>query len=597
MRTADFIFNYLNETYSIQQAFLVTGGGAMFLNDALRKNENITCVFNHHEQACAIAAEGYFRTTGKICLVNPTTGPGSLNTLTGVMGQWTDSIPVIYISGQVKQETTIQSHPDVSLRQLGDQEVDIIEIVKPITKYAKTVTDPGSIKDEIDRAYTEMTTGRPGPVWLNIPIDVQNAAYTENGKSISPPVSIKNEDPIISESLKLAVSKLLNAKRPAIVIGHGLHISGGIDDLLEFAEECKIPLLTTFNGFDLVPTDHPCFIGRIGTLGSRPGNFCLQNADYLLELGTRNNIRQVSYNFGSFGKNAYKVVVDIDKNELAKKTLKPDLPICSDIKKFLDQFIPEMKQYSQLYAAWLDWNKIRYHKYPIVLNTHKNNSMLHHYVFAQEITRLLSPGDVLVAANGSACVSVFQAGIVNKGIKAFWNSGCASMGYALPAALGAAIDPESKNVICITGDGSIQMNIQELQTIKTYNLQVKIFLLNNGGYSSIKQTQDNFFAGNRFGSDKASGVEFPDCIKLAKAYDYPYYRVTSENLDDLHTILHKKGEAFVEVILDPEASFEPKLSSKQLANGNIVSSELEDLYPFLSDEELASNMIEEELAE
>ncbi len=591
MRVADYVFKYLAD-YGIKHAFLVVGGGAMHLNDALKKEKRIKFICNHHEQGAAIAAEGYARTTGGLAVVSVTSGPGGTNALTGVIGQWLDSVPVLYLSGQVKYETTIASVPESQLRQLGDQEINIIDIVKPVTKYAKMVTDPKSIKTELDKAVYFATSGRPGPVWLDIPLDVQGALIDENSLSEANinNITLEIEDTIIDA----VVDQLVKAKRPVLIAGHGIRIAAAKNEFLKLVDLVNIPVVTTFNGFDLLASESGNYIGRIGTLGSRAGNFALQNADLVICLGTRNNLRQISYNWASFAKHACIIVVDIDTAELNKKTVKGDILVNLDAKIFINELLKKIPNGFSADKGWLEWCLVRKEKYPVVLDEYKtpSNHSVHPYFFMEMLTNKLPDHAIAVAGNGTACVALFQAGIVKAGQRIFWNSGCASMGYSLPAAIGAAL-AANRDVVCIEGDGSIQMNMQELQVIKHYKLPVKIFILNNQGYSSIKQTQTAFFESDFIGCDEESGVSFPEFSKLADLYDMKYLQIKSTYTleQDIERVLAYKGAVICEVVLTSDYTFMPKLSSEKKPDGTMISKPLEDLYPFLEREEFNSNMI------
>lgn len=589
MRVADYVFKYLAD-YGVKHVFLVTGGGAMHLNDALKKEKRIKYICNHHEQASAIAAEGYARTTGNLAVVSVTTGPGGTNALTGVIGQWLDSVPVLYISGQIKMETCIASYPELNLRQLGDQEINIVDIVKPITKYAKMVTDPQSIKMELEKAIHLATSGRPGPVWLDIPINVQGALIDE--KKLK---SKKIKDvPVAPGNKKIAevVDELKKAKRPVVIAGHGIRIAGAKKEFLKLVKSTNIPVLTTFNGFDLMASDAGNFIGRIGTLGSRAGNFALQNADLAICLGTRNNIRQISYNWQSFASRAKKILVDIDSTELNKPTVKGDILVHSDAKIFLTKLLREIPKNFRVDKKWLEWCQAKKGKYPIVLEEYKKPSKIfvHPYHFMEELTKAMDGKAVMAAGNGTACVVLFQAGIVKDDQRIFWNSGCAAMGYDLPAAIGAAV-ASGKDVICLAGDGSLQMNLQELQTVKHYKLPVKLFVLNNQGYHSIKETQTNYFNADFIGCNKESGVSFPDNKKLADLYGLKYFKIDSSfNMKPvIKKALSTRGAVLCEVVLG-KYTFSPKLSSRKEPDGRMVSSPLEDLFPFLPRDEFEENM-------
>lgn len=580
----------------VRHVFMISGGGAMHLNDSLGKHEQLEYICNHHEQACGIAAEGYSRISGRLAVINVTTGPGGVNALNGLFGQWTDSVPALYISGQVKYETTLNACPDLPLRQLGDQEVDIISMVKPITKYAEIVKDPKDIKKILQKAIRLATIGRKGPTWIDIPINIQGAMIDEDSlvgdEEMSEEANIKISEAQISE----IISNLKSAKRPVIVAGHGIRISQTTEIFQQLISKIKVPFVTTFNGFDVAASDNPLYMGRIGTIGQRAGNFVLQNADLVLFLGTRNNIRQASYAWEMYARNAKKIIVDIDNAELEKPTVKADIAIHADLANLLPMLNSAIAEKEALASSsWIEWCEVRKNKYDPSKNPEykKSSGLINPYNFIQILTKAAQENAVIVAANGTACVALFQAGIVKKNQRIFWNSGNASMGYDLPAAIGACVASDKKDVICIAGDGSIMMNLQELQTIKHYNLPIKIFVLNNSGYSSIRQTQRNFFGEKLVACSSNSGVSTPDFTKVAAAFEISSMKI--ENSDDLENDIKKalqhKGPLLCEVMLDHDYIFQPKLSSEKLPDGRIISKPLEDMYPFLDREEFESNMI------
>ncbi len=588
IKVSDYIASRLKNIYDIKNVFMVSGGGAMHLNDSFGKYIPYIC--NHNEQACAIAAEGYAKASSKLAVVNVTTGPGGVNCLNGVFGQWTDSVPVLYISGQVKRATTLASCPDLNLRQLGDQEADIISVVKPLTKYAVMVKNPLEIKYHLDRAVYEATTGRKGPVWLDIPIDVQ-AAVIEEQELIDFDISCK--PPSTKEDCKITevLNRLSLAKTPLIVAGHGIRLSGMKHTFLDILKNLNIPVVTTFNGFDLLNEDTPQYIGRIGTIGQRAGNFALQNADLVLFLGTRNNIRQISYNWENFARNAYKIVVDIDKAELEKPLVKPDMAIHADLADFLPLLKEALTSIDK--PEWLTFCRDLKERYSFS-NTKEysqTGDKINVYYFVRRLTELMSENDVCVTANGTAIIASVQTAMVKNNQRIFSNSGDASMGYDLPAAIGACVANNKKNTICIAGDGSLMMNLQELQTLKHHNLPVKIFILNNDGYSSIKQTQTNFFEGRNTGAGTNSGVSMPDFVKVGSAFDIKSIRLESPNEIDntIKDVLSAKGPVLCDVIVNPDYIFTPKLSSRKLEDGTMISPSLEDMYPFLPRDEYEKN--------
>ena len=583
IKLSDYLVKKL-ETYGARHVFMVTGGGAMHLNDSFGQSKKIKRIFNHHEQGCALAAEGYARTKQQLAVVCVTTGPGGLNCLNGVFGAWTDSAPILFISGQVKTTTTLSACPQIPLRQLGDQEVNITRVVAPLTKYARMVTDPYDIDAVLDEAIFHATSGRPGPVWVDIPINVQAAPIDPNKlKKFRAP---KPKAAKLAASLQKAVSRLQKAKHPLVVAGHGVRLSGTQKWLEKLLANTQIPVVTTFNGMDLIPSTHDQFAGRIGTVGQRAGNFALQQADVILFLGTRNNIRQVSYNWENFAKNAYKIVVDIDLAELQKPTVKPDLPLCGDLQEILPALAAKLQK-PLGEKTWLTHCRQLRAKYPPLREfTIKPAGKIHPYYFMETLGKILPENAHVVASNGTACVAFFQAMDSKKGQRLLLNSGDASMGYGLPAAIGVCA-ASGKDTICLEGDGSIMMNLQELQTIKTTNLPVKIFVIKNGEYISIIQTQRNFFNGRLTGCNAQSGVEVPDFVKVAKAFGLPAVRLT-KNRDvekGLKKVLAMPGPVVCELDCTPDYTFAPKLSARKLPDGTMVSPTLEDMFPFLDRKE------------
>jgi acetolactate synthase I/II/III large subunit len=592
MRVSEYIANRLAE-FGVHHVFMLTGGGSMFLNYDIGKHPEIKTIFNHHEQACAMAAEGYARIVGKPAVVNVTTGPGGINTLNGVYGAFTDSIPMLILSGQAKRETYIRTYDLPDLRQLGDQEVDIISMVGKITKYAVTVTDPQTIRYHLEKAWHISQIGRPGPCWLDVPIDVQSSQIDES--SLEGFASFMKRDPApahLRDSVAQALQRLRDAQRPVILAGSGVRISGQVEAFLDLAHRLGIPVTTGWT-HDTIASDDPVFCGRPGTIGTRGGNFAVQNSDVLLILGSRLNIRQIGYAWKSFARTAFKIWVDVDAAELNKPTVKPDLPICADLGDFFKQMQAQLDGWdSTQHSRWLAWCKERNEKYPALLPRHcEFNGKINPYYFMSTLFENLGRDDIIVTGNATACIVSFQVGKIKLGQRLFSNSGSASMGYDLPASLGAAVAGNGRRVICLAGDGSLQMNIQELQTVIQLQLPLKIFVLNNHGYLSIRNSQKGFF-GETVGESPDSGVSFPDIVKLAKAYGFPTWRLDSADfVSGVCEVLSAQGPVVCEVILDPAQGFEPRQSSKQLPDGRIVSAPLEDMFPFLDRDELRQNMI------
>jgi acetolactate synthase-1/2/3 large subunit len=595
MRVADYIVGRLAE-HGIGHVFMVTGGAAMHLNDAFGRESRIRKVFCHHEQSCAMAAESYFRVSNRIAAVNVTAGPGGTNAITGVYGAYVDSMAMIILSGQSKRETLVSS-TGLPLRQLGDQEVNIVEMVKGITKYAVLIDDPSTIRHHLERALHLALQGRPGPVWLDIPIDVQGAKIEPSElKGYDPKEDmIRYETDHLGESVALVAKRLAAAKRPVIYAGTGIRLSGQYDLFFELAERLGVPVVGAWDSNDLLPNDHPSYAGRPGSLGDRAGNFTVQNSDFLLILGCRLNIRLVSYNWENFAPRAFKVMVDVDAAELKKPTLSINLPIHADLRDFLPLFSASLKEWSADHAGWLAWCKERVNRYPVVLPTYwESSSGVNPYCFMERLSEHLEDGEVVACGDGTACVAAFQAMNIRAGQRLFTNSGCASMGYDLPAAIGAAEAlPHKKRIICVAGDGSIMMNLQELQTVSGRKLPIKIFVLNNSGYHSIRQTQGNFFPDNIVGCGTDSGLSFPDFGKVAETFGMGYRRCCKHG--ELHEVikvtLSLEGPVICEIMLDLAQAFAPKLSSRKLEDGRMISASLEDMSPFLGREELQGNIL------
>jgi len=594
IRVSEYIANKLAEL-GVRHVFMLTGGGAMFLNYSIGMHPKIKTIFNHHEQACAIAAEGYARITNTPGVINVTTGPGGINALNGVFGAWTDSIPMLILSGQVKRETYIRTYDLPGLRQLGDQEADIISMVRSITKYAVTVTDPKTIRYHLEKAWHIALNGRPGPCWLDIPIDVQSSQVDESILEGFASESEPKPDPVkLTESVTQTLDRLRNAQRPVILAGTGVRLAGAVDIFNEVVHKLGIPVTTGWT-HDLIASDDPVFCGRPGTIGTRPGNFAVQNSDVLLIIGSRLNVRQTGYTFKSFARAAYKIWVDVDPAELHRPTVLPDLPIVADAQEFLletNRQLENCKWNNTKHANWLAWCKERQARYPAVLPKHRKfNARINPYHFMEVLFNQLDTDDVVVTGNATACIVSFQVAKIRLGQRLFSNSGSASMGYDLPAAIGAAVARQGKRVICLAGDGSLQLNIQELQTLAENKLPVKLFVLNNNGYLSIRASQKGFF-GSTVGESPASGVSFPNFEALAKAHRLTFTRLDMQDFTSpLQKTLDMPGPVLCEVMLDPDQGFEPRQSSRQLPDGRIVSAPLEDMYPFLEREELLDNLL------
>ena len=592
IKVSDFIANFLAGQQDVgNTVFMVSGGGNMHLIDSLGRETNLEYICNHNEQACTIAAEGYARLSNKIGVSYVTTGPGGTNAISGVYGAWVDSIPTLTISGQVKFETTIASQPELNLRQLGDQEVNIINLVEPVTKYAVMVTDKNSIKYHLQRAIYEAKNERPGPVWIDIPLDIQGAMVDEDDLYAFEIPKQKSYDLKIDE----VIESLKNARRPVIIAGNGVILANARDEFKAFINEAKIPVISSFARYDILHDDNEYFFGRFGTIGQRSANFIVQNSDLVIAVGARLNIRAISYNWEYFAREAKKIVVDIDSNELNKKTLNIDLKIEADAKEFIVNLKQEIcKQNLPSYALWVNRCKKYKNDFPTITEEKINNNInINSYYFFDVLSKLVNENEIFIFANATASVSSYQSLITKGNQRIIENSGAAAMGYDLPASIGACMANDKKSVICVAGEGSLQMNIQELQTIIHNQLPIKIFILNNDGYSSIKNTQNNFFGGFKVGSESNSGVSFPDIQKIAMAYGFKSFKLDCQKTleSDLNEVL-TNDEAFIcEVMLDPNEKMEPKLSSEVKPDGKMVSKPLEDMFPFLDRKVFEDNMI------
>ena len=589
MKLSDYVAQKLVE-YGVKHVFMVTGGGAMHLNHSFGTNKNLDCIFNHHEQACAIGAEAYYRLTNQLPVVNVTSGPGGTNAITGVYGAFVDSIAMLVISGQVKFETTVRS-TGLPLRQYGDQELDIEELVRPVTKYCEMVTDPQTIRYHLEKAIYIATSGRPGPVWLDIPLNVQGAQIDPDTLPGFDPAELdepwKKVD--LAKASQAILEKIQAAKRPVIFVGGGIRLSGEHKAFLKLVEKLQIPVVTGWNAHDVIWNAHPNYAGRPGTIGDRAGNFVAQNADLLLVLGSRLNIRQVSYNWQSFAREAFKIWVDIDETELKKPSVTADMPIHANLKDLLPILVnAPYPGPTTSHIEWMDWAKERMRRFPAILPEYWENERVNPYCFMGELFGQLPEEQIVVTGNGSACVVSFQSADIKQGQRLWTNSGCATMGYDLPASIGAHKASGGKSIVCLAGDGSIMMNLQELQTIAGNQYPIKIFILNNSGYVSIFQTHRNFFNGVEVGGGPKSGVTFPSFEKLSAAFDLPYRKISSHDQmkDAIAKTLAEPGPCVCEIMIDENVSFAPKLGAKQHPDGRITSPPLEDLSPFLPREVL-----------
>ena len=599
-RLADYVADFL-AAHGVGDVFSVVGGGAMHLNDALGHHDKLHVTYNHHEQACAIAAEAYARLENRIAAVCVTTGPGGTNALTGVVGGWLDSIPMFIISGQVRYDTTARyalAYTGTPLRAMGDQEYDIVKSVEPMTKYAVMIEDPTRIRYCLEKAWHLATTGRPGPVWIDIPVNYQGGYIetdalegydpAEDDALLPPPVG----DDVIAAVLE----KIRHAKRPVFHAGYGIRLSGGYKAFREALEKLNIPIVTYWNAVDLIEDEHPLYCGRAGNMGDRPGNWAIQNADLILAVGTRISIRQVGYNWKTWARAAEVIMVDIDQAEMKKPTLHVEMPVWADAKDFLTRLAAAAEDRVFGGEAWLETCRRWKHDYPAVLprQWEENGRTANVYAFVRYLSSRLPENSLTAVSNGACCVVGNQAYVIQKGSRMANNSAIASMGYGLPAAIGTCIGGGRRTTICLEGDGSIMMNLQELQTVLTNRLPIKLFLINNSGYQSIRITQTNLFSNHcKVGiGEESHDLSFPQYEKIAAAFGYPYLSAHSnaEMKDVVDRALAMEGVVFCEIFTGTEQVWEPKSSTKRLSDGTLVSPPLEDLAPFLPREELKKNM-------
>ena len=593
VKVSDFIADYLAD-YGVKDVFTIVGGGAMHLNDSFGSNARLKCYYNHHEQASAIAAESYARINNRMAALCVTTGPGGTNAITGVVGGWLDSIPMIVISGQVRYDTTAMS-TGLPLRSMGDQEFNIIKSIECMTKYCELITDPKKIKYCLQKALFLATHGRPGPCWLDIPLNVQGA-YVDTNELVSfDPTEEESKLPlnVDQKTIDVIIEKIRKSKRPVLYAGNGIRLSGGYETFLKVIRKLNIPIVTNWNSIDLIHDDDPLYAGRGGSLGDRAGNFAVQNSDLLLSIGGRLSLRQVGFNWKTWARESYVIMEDVDEAELKKPTLHVDMPLHVDARVLLEKLDGSLEEKAFSGEEWLDRCREWKRRYPVVQERHcTGNGLANPYCFMKELSKRLPEGRITVVGNGTACAVGSHAYTIKKGQRFIVNSAIASMGYDLPAAIGACISAGKADTVCIAGDGSIQMNIQELQTVVTNDLPLKIFVINNQGYHSIRMTQTNLFNKNFHGIGEQSGdLGFPDFSKLAYAYGFPYFSIRSNSeMSKLDDVLSAEGYLICEVFVSTEQIFEPKSATKRLPDGRLFSPPLEDLYPFLDREELKSNM-------
>ncbi len=622
IKVSDYIARTLVE-HGLTQVFTVTGGGAMHLNDALGHEPGLHCLYEHHEQACAMAAESYGRLHDRPAVLCVTTGPGGTNAITGVLGSWLDSIPMLVLSGQVRYDTTAR-WSGVGIRAMGDQEFDIGKAVGCMTKYTEMVTNPLRIRYCLERALYLASSGRPGPAWLDIPLDVQGAyVETEQMEGFDPeefeagPEGQRLPGRVSDETAEEILRRIRGALRPVFNGGNGIRIAGAFPVFERVVRKLGIPVVTGWNSLDLMCDDDPLYVGRAGGMGDRAGNFAVQNSDLVFSVGSRLSIRQVGYNYHTWAREAYTIINDIDEEELKKPSIHVDMAVhadAGDLLEALERAIDreaggmsrqEPKDQKPVFGGgtgldgmtWVETCRMWKEKYPVIQPKHledDDSKAANVYGLVKELSFRLPENQITVVGNGSACVVGGHGYQIKKGQRFITNSAVASMGYDLPAAIGASVAAPGRDIILLTGDGSIQMNLQELQTIIHHRMPIKIFLINNGGYHSIRQTQKNFFGEPLVGIGVDSrDLSFPSMEKLAWAYGYPYLsaRHNGEVGEAVEKTLAAEGPMICEVFVTMDQNFEPKSAAKRLPDGTMVSPPLEDLAPFLSEAEMDANML------
>ena len=587
IKVSDFIIKFL-EKQGVKHMFMLPGGMAMHIDDSIGYANAIKPIFMLHEQACTFAAESYARVTNNLGVVCTTCGPAATNTLTGVACSWIESTPLLVLTGQVKRADLAQ---DPNLRQLGVQEVNIVDMAKPITKYAKLITEPKSIQYELEKAVYLCKEGRPGPVLLDIPVDVQACRVNEMSMKHFMPEE-KNKYSISDNIIEAVVAQLENAKRPVFYVGAGVNVANAGDDFRKLAEKLNIPVLVHWNGMNLLENDHPLFMGHPGAVGQRAANFVLQNADLLITIGTRLALLQTGFNFAGYAKNAYHVMVDIDKAELDKPTLHPNLKIQGDagdfIKKLMETEV-HVGDFSNWIAKGKEWNE----KYPS-LNTEwlHNSKYVNSFYFVDELSKQMKAEDVYCGGRAGTCVdAIIQAFKVKKNQSVFVTKGLSSMGNGLPAAIGAAYATDKK-IVLVNGDGGFAMNIQELEVIRRDNLPIKMFILDNQGYSTVRNTQINVFDGHFVGCNAQSGLTIGNIKGVAEAYGIKTFDL--QRMDDMKQtiseVLNFDGPALCMVWVDPAQPIVPRQANYKTPEGQMASRPLEDMRPLLEREELENIM-------
>ena len=591
IKLSDYVIKRLEET-EVKHMFMLPGGGAMHLNDSLGKSKKIQYVGCLHEQACAIAAEAYARVNNTLGLLMVTTGPGGTNALTGIAGAYLESTPVFVVSGQVKRADMINGQ---GIRQQGMQELDIISVVKSITKYAALVDDPQMIRYHIERALYEATHGRKGPVWLDIPLDVQATMIDEDELTGYTPEK-QNKKQQLTDIVLQVIEKLNHSERPILLAGNGIRMADAIPEFEELCNILDIPLLTTWNGIDLIEETNPLYFGRPGGLGHRYANFMQQNSDFFLSIGARLNLLQTGYNFDGFARAAYKIMVDIDEAELLKTNVRPDLPVCADAKEFICELLKHKNLIKKKdRSAWITYGNKLKEKYPIVRPEYwEQKELINTYCLLETISKYMTENDVYVSGSSGSCIDIsMQTFRVKKGQRVFCTKGLASMGYGLPSAIGACLASGGKRTVGVNGDGGFVMNIQEMETIRRLNLPIKLFVLCNHGYGAIQATQTNLFAKHFVDCNEDSGLTLPSIAKVANAFGLKTISIYNNSELDakVKEALDYSGPVIVEVFTPITLTAQPKQVSYKRKDGQMESMPLEYMNPPIPEEEMRENML------
>jgi acetolactate synthase I/II/III large subunit len=594
MQLSDYVIRFVADR-GVRHIFMLPGGGCMYLVDALGRSRDVQFICNLHEQGCAVAADAYAQFTNTLGVALVTTGPGGTNTITGVAAAWLDSIPCLFLSGQVKRADSAGPR---GVRQMGFQEIDIAKVVRSITKYAVTVTEPDSIRFHLEKAVCLARSGRPGPVWLDIPLDVQSAAIDETClKGFDPD---EGQAPADSETLQRqaaeAIELLNRSERPVLLAGNGIRLAKGEREFHQLIDLLQVPVLTTWKAIDFLPESHALYAGRPGAVGQRGANFTQQNSDCLLMIGARMDFGQTGYNHSNLARAARKIMVDVDPAEIRKMATPIDVPIVADAKAFLQELL---RQKDHLAApnrsGWLARCKEWQARYPVILPEHRSGKgPVNLYALIDALSEEMSREDLLIPGSSGACSeATMQAFRVKEGMRIFNSEGLGPMGFGIPASIGGCVASGLRRTVCVDGDGGFHMNSQELEVVRRLNLPIKFFVLNNQGYGSIRATQRNYFSGRFVASDAESGLTLPDIRKIGRAYGIASTQIRSnQNLRrKVRAILRSDGPAVCEVMVSTEQMTAPRLSSMQRPDGSIVSKPLEDLWPFLDRREFLSNML------